>query len=832
MTFSLEEKGAVFCTYLGGICMVKQSLDGKWQLTCLATAEKVSAQVPGTVYGALLEGGKIEDPFWRDNENALMERMKEDFEYQLDFVASPEVMDAPMKELVFEGLDTLADVYLNEKKLASTDNMHRTWRFDVTKYLLDGENHLRIYFHGPIPFIKKEYKKTRADGSEEAMVGFPLLRKAHYMFGWDWGPHLPDVGIFRSVTLEGISKARLEGVAVEQFHKKDQVVLKLKIEERCLTKRKATYQAIVKNPNGKVVFEGDATKKIVIEKPKLWWPNGFGEQPLYDITVIQYVGNEETDCYETKIGLRTMEIHREKDEFGEMFAHRVNGVDCFAMGADYIPEDNLLGRLTRERTRELLQQCKDCNFNSIRVWGGGIYPPDWFYELCDEMGLLVWQDFMFACAVYDLNEHFEENIKAEIRDNLRRIRNHACLALMCGNNEMEMFVKDGVWVTSDKQRADYIKMYEYIFPKLMAEYAPGVEYWPASPSSGGCFDDPNSFDRGDVHYWAVWHSSVPFTEFRKYHFRYLSEFGFQSLPAFKTIQSFTDHEEDYNLFSYVMEKHQRNRAANAKIMQYMQQTFRYPNDFKSLIYASQLLQGEAIKYGVEHFRRNRGRCMGAVYWQLNDCWPVISWASIDYCGRWKALQYFAKRFFAPVLLSCEETGMRSEDININGENETFIPSVGLNISNETLKSHKLTVEWELRDNYGKVLKSGDWKTKVGALEAIWMKKRLEFPEIDIFTTYFCYRLIEDGKVISEESVIFSLPKYFHYVDPSLRVWAEGDEVVVEAKAYAKSIEILNENEDLILEDNYFDMNPGTKRLKVLRGKTDSLRVRSVYHIGR
>ena len=334
------------------------------------------------------------------------------------------------------------------------------------------------------------------------------------------------------------------------------------------------------------------------------------------------------------------------------------------------------------------------NFNSIRVWGGGFFPDDAFYDICDELGIMVWQDMMFACGVYDLTEEFEENIRLEIKDNLKRIADHACLALICGNNEMEMFVKNGVWVKTHKQKADYIKMYEYLFPKWVKEYAPDAVYWPSSPSSGGSFDDPNDFDRGDVHFWQVWHDGKPFTEYRKYFFRYLSEFGFQALPSKKTLETVMTSEEDFNLFSYNMEKHQRNKSANSKIMQYMQATFKYPTNFDTLIYASQLLSGEAIRYGVEHFRRNRGRCMGTLYWQLNDCWPVISWASVDYYGRWKALHYYAKRFFAPVLLSCEETSTVSEGIEINSENSSFIPAIKLNISNETMTERKLTVKWK------------------------------------------------------------------------------------------------------------------------------------------
>lgn len=808
---------------------MKQILNNSWTLKCVSTGMIFPAKVPGSVFECLVTLGQMDDPFWRDNENQAMEYMKQDYEYVCNFDVDAKIWRSCVKELVFEGVDTIADIFLNGKKLAAIDNMHRTWRYRVEDILVETDNELRVYLHGPIPYIRKAYQECRTDGSEEAMVGFPLLRKAHYMFGWDWGPHLPDAGIFRDVFLCGFDEGRIEDVTVTQEHGADYVKLKLLVDIAKNTKKNVEYRVSVTNPNGEILMIDNSPTEIIIQNPMLWWPNGYGEQNLYSLKISLLADETEIDFFENKIGLRTLTIHRQKDEWGESFAHCINGIDVFAMGADYIPEDNLLGRLSKQKTKELLTNCKNCNFNTIRVWGGGFYPSDWFYEICDELGLMVWQDLMFACAVYELDEAFEENITKEIEDNLRRIKNHACLALICGNNEMEMFVKGGLWVTKAKQTADYIKMYEYIFPKLVAKYAPGIEYWPASPSSGGSFDEPNDFNRGDVHYWDVWHNNVPFSEYRKYHFRYLSEFGFQSIPSIRTIETFTDRKEDLNLFSYCMEKHQRNKSANAKIMQYMQQTFLYPTDFETLVYASQLLQGEAIRYGVEHFRRNRGRCMGAIYWQLNDCWPVISWASIDYCGRWKALQYYAKRFFAPILLSCEETSMMTEEININGENESFVPAVAFYLSNESMTEHKGNVEWELRNAQGEVLRQEKYEVYVEALGTCHMNK-VELPEADWYSNYVSYRYIEDNKTISEGNVLFTMPKYFHFENPNLKIWQEGDVIKVESSCFAKGVEIQNDKEDLILSDNYFDMNPGIRTIKIEKGIPTGLKSRSVYDI--
>ena len=536
------------------------------------------------------------------------------------------------------------------------------------------------------------------------------------------------------------------------------------------------------------------------------------------------------DIWERRIGLRTLTMHIEKDQWGESFAHEVNGITVFAMGADYIPEDHLLGRVTPETTRKLLLQCKAANFNTIRVWGGGYYPEDWFFDLCDELGLMVWQDFMFACAVYELTPEFKANIRQEFIDNVKRIRHHASLGLWCGNNEMEMFVGENHhWVTKKTEVRDYLIMYEELIPEVLKEYDPQTFYWPASPSSGGSFDEPNSPDRGDVHYWTVWHGNKPFSEYRKYFFRYASEFGFQSFPSKKTVETFTDDPKDMNIFSYIMEKHQRQYGANGKIMNYMQQTYLYPSGFELAIYASQLLQADAIRYGVEHFRRNRGRCMGAIYWQLNDCWPVVSWASIDYCGRLKALQYYAKRFFAPLMLSCQEEGMMSQEADMNREHFVFEKSIRLNVANETRRAEKVHVRWALRSADASVVSQWEEDVEVPGLTSVWLDK-MELPEADIFSQYVSYEMEKDGKIISSGTVIFSYPKYFRYEDPKLSYEVDGDEIIVRAHAYAKSVEILNENEDLILEDNYFDMNAGEKRVKVLSGDIGKLRLRSVYDI--
>lgn len=811
--------------------MRARELNQNWTMRCVEDSQWQEARVPGTVYTDLLRNGNMEDPYWKDNEDAICSLMEKDYEYQCTFQGE-ETEDLSNAFLRFEGLDTVADIYLNNVHVGNAESMHRTWEYPVKEVLSPGENTLKVVFHSPLKFIAQAYKKYGNIGNDDTYEGFMHLRKAHYMFGWDWGAHLPDAGIFRPVFLCSVSHGRIDSVYIRQCHEENKCTLKF--EGDCIRETPGEYQwrVLVTAPDGQkyeTALSAEGEGQLVIEDPELWWPNGLGDQPLYQVEAqLLYEGNVE-DTWKKRIGLRTMTMQRKKDQYGESFAHEVNGKAFFAMGADYIPEEHLLGRRSEEKTRKLLEDCKLANFNVIRVWGGGFYPDDWFFDICDELGLVVWQDFMFACSVYELTPEFEANIRKEFADNIKRLRHHASLGLWCGNNEMEMFVDERCWVTKASEVRDYLFMYERIIPEVLREYDPETFYWPASPSSGGSFDNPNDPDRGDVHYWKVWHGNRPFSEYRKHFFRYASEFGFQALPSQKTIETFTEDPDDWNLFSYIMERHQRNYGANGKIMNYMQQTYRYPGDFDTVIYASQLLQADAIRYGVEHFRRNRGRCMGAVYWQLNDCWPVISWSSIDYTGRWKALHYYAKRFFAPVMISCQEESWLTQEANMNRQHFQFEKSIHLNVTNETLKDREILVKWYVRNAAAEILREEHAKIQVPALESVWLPKA-ELPEIDVFTQYVSFEAWENGKCISEGTVIFSYPKYFRYENPELSCKVEGNQITVSSPVYAKSVEILNEQEDLVLSDNYFDLNGDSRTVEILRGKPEGLKLRSVWDI--
>lgn len=792
---------------------------------------KIAANIPGSVYGTLLKEGLIPDPYYRDNELKVLPLMDNDFVYSMIFKADEEYLSCDALLLHFDGIDTLADIYVNETFLGTAYNMHRTWEYDVTEEIKAGENELKIVLHSPTKYIKEENEKVYTGGSTDAMEGFPHLRKAHCMFGWDWGPRLPDAGIFREVSLLGVQKGRFESVYVRQQHEEEKVTLDFDVVlELFGDSTDLPVKITVTSPDGKAFCTDGDDYRMEITEPKLWWPRGYGKQPLY--TVKAELFDESgilLDVWERRIGLRTMTVNTDADEWGNCFAHEVNGVKIFAMGADYIPEDNLFERITEERTRRLLTDAVEANHNSVRIWGGGYYPDDYFFDICDELGLLVWQDFMFACASYELDDEFEENITREIVDNVRRIRHHACLGLWCGNNEMETQTLDKAWKPSVKQKYDYIKIFEYIIPKILKEEDPATFYWPSSPSAGGNFDNPWDENKGDTHYWDVWHGNKPFTEYRKFRFRYLSEFGFQSFPCLKTVETFTEP-EDRNIFSRVMEMHQRNTAANGKIMNYLSATYLYPMNFENLLYASQLLQADAIRYGVEHFRRYRGRCMGTLVWQLNDIWPVASWASIDYYGRWKALHYAEKKMFAPVMISCEEIGEQSERPYCVAEPAPIEKSARLHVTNETMNEVCGTVEWKLCKPNSEVLESGSSDVTVPSLGGIWLDK-LNFEQYDEREMHLTYQFVSEGKVVSRNTALFTPPKHYRFENPNLRWEKKEDRIIVYADAYAKNVEIQAMDGDCKFSDNYFDMEAGSYTVEILSGDAETFRCKSVYDIG-
>lgn len=802
--------------------MKKLLLNGTWNMQgggydCFGT-------VPGSVYSFLLDSGLMPDPYFRTNELSALKLMENDFTFSRRFTYEKTSFPAILR---CDGLDTLCNISINGAPVGKTDNMHRSYEFDVSAIIKDGENEISVTCLSPTKFCRETYAKYPTYSSSDPYKGHVHLRKASCMMGWDWGARLPDAGIWKDISIITLDSDRISEVHITQRHENGKVYVTPCVKTLYGT---AEVSINVSAPCGKT-FTLPANTESEIAEPMLWWPNGFGKQDLYTFCVEINENGKTVDSQTKRIGLRTLKLIREKDEWGESFCHEVNGIRFFAMGADYIPEDNIMSRYSKERTYRLIKQCRDCNFNAIRVWGGGIYPHDHFFDACDEYGLVVFNDLMFACMHVPSYPSMIANIDAEVRENLMRIRHHASLAIISGNNEIEEAIEFW-WQDAGKneRKKEYIRLFEHMIPRIAEDVCPYIPYISSSPSSFGSFLETRNENYGDSHYWEVWHGGVPFTEYRKHYFRYLSEFGFESFPCEKTVNSFT-LPEDRNIFSRVMEMHQRCKGANRKIITYLADTFKYPNDFSTTLYASQLLQAEAIRYGVEHLRRNRGRCMGALYWQLNDIWPVASWASIDYYGRFKALQYVAKRFFAPVMISCEEIGEKTTRPYVVMQEDFYDYSTQarLSVANETTGEVFGTVCWQLRSANGSILQSGSEDITVPPLSSVWLNN-MDFNKTDVENNYLSYCFVVDGVAVSEGSVLFTAPKHLNFADPHLRYEINGDEITVFADAYAKYVEIDSPDSDMILSDNYFDMNAGSKTVKILEGKPRSIKLRSVYDI--
>ena len=787
------------------------TLNGTWQLSAgHRSLESVDMQIPGTVLSGLLAAGKIKDPFYRTNEDATRALFWKDYVFTRTFDVDEELLAQQHIVLVCEGLDTLAEISINGTFLAKTDNMHRTWKFQAKKLLHPGKNEIQIVFRSVLRFIEdypyEAHKKINyiPCGS---MKGNQLLRKAHSMFGWDWGPQTIDAGIFRDIYLQGYSHARIEDIRIHQQHAKNvSVQTSITLSESvpgqklCVELSEDGADKPLQTKLCKTNADGVAAVDFVIENPKLWWPNDYGDQPLYIVrTTLLDEDGTSLESITRRIGLRTLTISQEKDEWGNEFAFCVNGVKIFTRGGNYIPDDCLYTRITEKKLDYILESCRRAHFNCVRVWGGGYYPSDAFYDLCDEKGLIVWQDLMYACNVYDVTDAFAENCRQETYDNVRRLRHHASLGLWCGNNEIESAWDH--WGDFQKEtpylRADYIRLFEEVLPKAVQEADGETFYWHSSPSSGGCFDNPDDANRGDTHYWDVWHGQKPFTDYRKYFFRFCSEFGFQSFPCAKTVNSFT-LEDDRNIFSRVMESHQKNDAANGKMLYYLSENLRYPKDLTHLLYASQVLQGMAIKYGVDHWRRNRGRCMGTLYWQINDDWPAPSWFSIDYFGRWKALHYMAQKFYAPHAVS-----MTLEDHRCH-----------VYFSNESFETTEYSLTLSIRDLSGNVLETYETKGNSPAFSAIetavvdicsW-----EDQKDDIFLEAVIHT--KDQKVLKDVETLVPY-KYLTLKSPVISTEAEetNDAFIlhISSDCFAPFVALDFDDADVIFSDNFFHLTDKT-----------------------
>ena len=791
-----------------------------WKMTYRDHSE-LPCTAPCSMYSVLYENGIIEDPFYGLNEQKYTSLSDYGCSFTCNFDADDAILTKDYIELIFYGIDTICDITLNGKLLASTKNMHRTYVYDIKDKLSKGANILKLDFKSPTKYFEAMNKRHHIYTNLDTIKGAAHLRKALYMSGWDWGPMLPDMGIFRPVEIRAYDCDRIDNMQILQHHEDGEVTLEVTVN----TRRNAGCDTYVQC-DGKRIKAENGKAMIKIDNPKLWWARGYGEQPLYDISAEIEVNGNTISHLKQRIGLRTLDVSIEPDDLGSEFCFVINGVKIFAMGANYVPQDNLLSRISPERTRKLIDAAIDANFNCLRIWGGQYYPEDEFYDYCDEKGVLVWEDFMIACANVWLTDEIRAELTAELTDNIIRLRNHPSLGIFCGNNEMEQGVL--LWEAAKGSRLvenDYIECYEHLMPELCGKYAPQTFYWPSSPSSGGGFDDPTSMLRGDSHYWDVWHGGIPFTEYRKHTFRFCSEYGFEAYPSIKTINSFCA-EEDKNCFSRVMENHQKCKSGNAKILTYLADTYLYPTTFEKLVYASQMLQADAIKYGVEHFRRQRGICMGSIYWQFNDCWPVCSWSSVDYYGRYKALHYAAKKFYSPVAM-----GLFYE----NGK-------LTVNVSNETMEDFEGSVCYTLADNENNVLETKSVDITIDKLEsadcAVFKPKTW-----DEYSNYIYVDLYDkDGSFIMRQTQLFVAPKHFSWKKPDIKAEfnnvADGVELIISSDVFAKGVCIDFENCDCIMSDNYVDLtNAEPYRIHIntdydAKRLEKELKIMSVYDIGK
>ena len=807
---------------------MRKSLKGTWLLNSSYLERKnlynLKVTVPGSIYNDLIQYHLIDEPYYRDNESKMLEIMEDDYAYSRTFKLTNNEINKEIN-LVFLGLDTVTEIFVNEKLVTKTYNMHRRYLVNINEYVNVGINKLEVIIKSPLDFIRKEEKKLTHDlmNMEYAVKGYGGIRKAHSMFGWDWGPQMPDGGIWRDLFLEIIDNGKIKDVLVYQETNLDKAKLTIKVNNYY---RKGNLDVILHLSNGEYKYQAKQKIKdlnifeVEIDKPNLWYPVGYGSQPLYDLEIELLNDKKIEDMNKQRIGLRKMEIIQEDDCYGRSFMPVVNGKKVFIKGSDYIIEDNILPRAGIEHTKFLLDSAVSCNQNCLRVWGGGLYPSDEFYNLCDEKGILIWQDLMFACGYYNMeNELFVNEIKEEILDNVRRIHNHPCIMLICGNNENETAALNWNIPSFEYTKKWYLYQYEELIPSLLKEDANDIFYWPSSPSSGGGFNDPNSDKMGDMHYWGVWHNNEPIENYKLYYPRMMSEFGMQSFPSMKTIKEFTVP-NDRNIYSYVMERHQKNKSANQKIMNYIGSMFKYPKNLEFISYVSELIQAEAVKYCVEHLRRNYPRCMGAIYWQLNDCWPVASWSSIDYYGRYKALQYYSKKFYAQELVSIDVNNDTKFDYLVSCGKQrinVYFISEKEEIKNYTIKAIFSKFDGEIIEEISDEFKIEPYSSK--CLMKIDAAYNLD-EQMNTFMRVIVYD--KDENVITENDACFLKDKYLNLQKPNIKYKLEcnGDEYFIHlmSNTYTKYVWVDLKNDDAIFSDNFFNLYPYETKVISFRSK--------------
>ncbi len=811
--------------------LVIKEINTNWTFQEINGTNSGTAKVPGTIHTDLIDNKLIEDPFYRTNEKKIQWIDKKDWEYKTTFKVAPEMHQKKNIVLNFDGLDTYADVYLNDTLILQANNMFRSWEVDVKKFVKQGDNQLKVILHSP---IKKGLALLEAspygfpanmDQSENGEIGDKKIsmftRKAGYHYGWDWGPRLVTSGIWKPITLKAWDVLRITDVFIKQPNitkeeAKIEFEVSVNVDENFLgkinilnTETQTVYKFIPVNFSSK---EDKIAIPISIKKPKLWWSKGLGDPNMYHFTV-QIVNEDDTEISRKEIstGLRSIKLIRKKDTVGESFLFEINGIPTFIKGANYIPNDSFLTRVSNEDYEKVIKDAVDANMNMLRVWGGGIYENDYFYELADKNGLLIWQDFMFACAMYPGDKAFLENIKQEAIDNVVRLRNHPSIALWCGNNEISWawsFTDNPGWgwkdlYTKEQQKEvaqTYLDIFHAILPEVVKTYSNNTDYWPSSPQAGFEPEKYPGYENtsGDMHYWGVWHNKHLFEDFEKYKARFMSEYGFQSFPDFETVKKYA-LPEDFDIESEVMASHQRSGIGNLRIKEYMSWYYKVSSKFEDFLYMSQVLQARALKTAIEAHRRAMPYTMGTMYWQINDCWPVASWSSTDYYKKWKASHYAIKKAYEPVLLTIHQ---EKEELIIHGISDKLEDLKGiLKLTILDFNGENLSVE-----NH-KVVLHKNTSTEIFKTSIQKISKNFNKNEIVLKVEFYQ----NDENLIAKKLFYFEKPKDLNFEKPNIKteiIKNDGKSyLVISSDKLVKNLYINFKDKNIFIDDNYFDLLP-------------------------
>lgn len=801
------------------------TLHSDWMFCQVGDMLWSDAKVPGTIHQDLLNHNRIPNPFYGMNEEAVQWVENEDWMYRTSFVVTEEQLNRDAAVLELDGLDTYADVFLNGALILRSDNMFVGHKVPVKSVLRKGENRLLIRFRSAVKEALPQWETNGfdypADNDHSSKRVSIYTRKAPYSYGWDWGIRLATCGIWRPVRLVFSDVARIEDYYVRQASvsaSKADVDNRLEITNvtsqpvSALLKVAYHYSANDTKEVQKQIElrpgENTVSLPVMIDNPHLWMPNGWGEPSLYKFTASVSVDGVEVASQERQVGLRSIRVVMEDDEHGKSFYFEVNGHPMFAKGANFIPDDALLPNVTTERYKRIFEDVKAANMNILRVWGGGIYEDDKFYDEADRNGILIWQDFLFACTTYPHDPLFLKRVEAEAEYNIKRLRGHASLAMWCGNNEIYEGVR--YWGWKNKYTAEafaemnrgYDVLFRQLLPDMVKRFDSDRFYMHGSPYEAN-WGRPESWKIADSHNWGTWYGRKPFESFDLEIPRFMSEYGFQAFPEMKTIRTFAE-EKDFELESPVMNAHQKATIGNALIKQTMGLYYKVPAKFEDLVYVGLVLQGQGMRHGIEAHRRNRPYCMGSLFWQLNDSWPVVSWSSIDYYGNWKAMQYQSQRAFAPILINAIKEG---DDLCV------YL------ISDELQDRDDVRLTVELMDFDGK--SHGKW-THSGKLSAntsmLFLKKRVDefLSKQDAATSFLRFTLkAKNGASLADEVFYFAYPKDQKLpearIETSVKRRGEAIEMTLKADKLARDIFIEVPVQGVRFSDNFFDLLPGQRK---------------------